>query len=34
MLKGLEMLSIKEGDITNYINTLFNSPFMATKTIL
>lgn len=27
MLKGLEMLSIKEGDITNYINTLFNSPY-------
>lgn len=27
MLKGLEMLSIKEGDIANYINTLFNSPY-------
>lgn len=27
MLKNLEMLSIKEWDITNYINTLINSPY-------
>ena len=27
MLKNLELLSIKEGDITAYINTLLNSPY-------
>lgn len=27
MLKGLEMLSIKEWDITNYINTIAKSPY-------
>lgn len=27
MLKNIEMLSIKEWDITNYINTLLNSPY-------
>ncbi len=34
MLKGVELLSIKEGDIANYINSITNSPYEAIMFIL
>ena len=35
MLKGLEgMLSIKEGDLTAYFNTLLNSPYQLITFII